>query len=65
MVISDSSCGAPNINTSRFAMAPVFEHVHNKRLRKQNAMSLLTSKCFPSIYNLGLLWGIPYLLDYI
>ena len=30
-------------------MAPVYEHLHNKRLRKQNGTSLLTLKCLPSI----------------
>ena len=32
-------------------MAPVYEHLHNKRLRKQNGMSLLTSGCLLSIWN--------------
>ena len=45
-IVSDSSHGTPNIN---FAMAPVYEHLHNKRLRKQNGMSLPTLKCLPSI----------------
>ena len=32
-------------------MAPVYEHLQNKRLRKQNGMSLLTSRCLLSILN--------------
>ena len=32
-------------------MAPVYEYLHNKRLRKQIGMSLLTSRCLLSILN--------------
>ena len=41
-------------------MAPVYEHLHNKRLRKQNGMSLLTSRCLLSILNMTDEQFFPY-----
>ena len=41
-------------------MAPVYEYLHNKRLCKQNGMSLLTSRCLLCILNITDEQFFPY-----